>query len=319
MKLILGLLVAAVLAAGGARVFRHESNLVPAIVTPGMNIHNEFSGDFSARFYRVVHRTLAADRAPRPKLIALTFDDGPYPIFTPLLLDELHALRSPGTCYLIGRDAQQWPEITRRILADGNEIADHTYSHPDLDKETPAQVRNEVLEGRNVLWSLAHDPSVRDLMRPPHGRYTMTTLRTVTALGYKVVLWTDDSGDWRTLTPHYIENDLLRHASAPDIVLLHSGKLATIEALPTVVARFRRAGYRFVTIDELLRDASPRRSIIPSELRCSGRCLAKSSTRSRGGRHTAAGWPSAGRSSSPSSWPRLPSVCGFGRCGLPGW
>jgi peptidoglycan/xylan/chitin deacetylase (PgdA/CDA1 family) len=94
-------------------------------------------------------------------------------------------------------------------------------------------------------------------MRPPHGRYTMQTLRTVQQLGYHVVLWTDDSGDWRTLTVQTIQNDLLRHASAPDIVLLHSGKLATIEALPEVVARFRKAGYRFVTVGQLLREATP--------------------------------------------------------------
>lgn len=256
MKIVLALVATAVLAFT-FREFRHESNLVPAIVTPGMNVHDEFSGDFSARLYRVVHNTIAADRSPRPKLIALTFDDGPYPVFTPLLLDELHALHVPATFFLIGRDAEQWPEITRRIVLDGNEVADHTYSHPNLDQETAAQVRDEVLHGRDVLYALSGDPSVRDLMRPPHGRYTTSTLKTVTALGYKVVLWTDDSGDWRTLTPAYIRNDLLRHATAPDIVLLHNGKLATIEALPEVVKRFERAGYRFVTVSELLSNATP--------------------------------------------------------------
>src|ERR1700752_1483229 len=104
MKIVIAVLAAAVLAFG-VRVFRHESNLVPAIVTPGINVHDEFSGDFSARLYRVVHNTIAADRSPRPKLIALTFDDGPYPIFTPLLRYELHALHVPATFLLIGRDA----------------------------------------------------------------------------------------------------------------------------------------------------------------------------------------------------------------------
>jgi peptidoglycan-N-acetylglucosamine deacetylase len=257
LKIVIAVLAVIALGTGGWRLFRHESNLVPAIVTPEMNVHNEFSGDLSARVYRVIHRTIAADNSPRPKLIALTFDDGPYPIFTPLLLDELHALGVPATFFLIGRDAQQWPEITKRIESDGNEIGDHTYSHPNLDQETPQEVREEILRGRDVLWSLAHDPSVRFLMRPPHGRYTMTTLRTAQGLGYHVVLWTDDSGDWRTLTPAHIENDLIRHASSPDIVLLHSGKLATIEALPEVIARFQRAGYRFVTVGEMLKSATP--------------------------------------------------------------
>jgi len=256
-KTILAALLVLVIGAGAVRFFRHESNLIPAIVTPQMNVHNEFSGDFTARLYRVVHRTIAADRSPRPKLIALTFDDGPYPIFTPLLLDELRTLHVPATFFLIGRDAEQWPEITRRISLDGNEIGNHTYTHPDLDKETPAQVRDEVLHASEVLFALGRDTSVRFLMRPPHGRYTMATLRTLQGIGFDVVLWTDDSGDWRTFPPQRISNDMIRHASAPDIVLLHNGKLATIEALPTVVARFRRAGYRFVTIGEMLRLTTP--------------------------------------------------------------
>jgi peptidoglycan/xylan/chitin deacetylase (PgdA/CDA1 family) len=256
MKILLALFVVAALAFG-ARVLRHESNLVPALVTPQMDVHNEFSGDLSARVYRVLHNTVAADRTPRPKLIALTFDDGPYPIYTPLLLDELRELKIPATFFLIGRDAEQWPEITRRIVLDGNEVADHTYSHPNLDQETPDQVREEVRKGADVLYAISKDPDVRDLMRPPHGRYTMTTLRTIQQLGYRVVLWTDDSGDWRTLTPQYIQNDMLRHASAPDIVLLHSGKLATIQALPLIVARFRKAGYTFVTVSEMLSHATP--------------------------------------------------------------
>ena len=257
MQIVVAVILAALVAFGASRALKHESDITPALVTPAMDVHAEFSGDLSARMYRVVHNALASNGDPHPKLIALTFDDGPYPMFTPLLLDELRSMHVPATFFLIGRDAEQWPDITRRIESDGNEIADHTFSHPNLDQESADQVRDEVLHGRDVLWSIAHDPSIRSLMRPPHGRYTQATLRTVQGLGYQVVLWTDDSGDWRTLTPEQIERDMLRHASAPDIVLLHSGKLATIEALPDVVAHFRAAGYEFVTAGELLRRVAP--------------------------------------------------------------
>jgi peptidoglycan/xylan/chitin deacetylase (PgdA/CDA1 family) len=152
---------------------------------------------------------------------------------------------------LIGRDAEQWPELARRIEASGNEVADHTYSHPNLDEESAAQVRDEILEGRDVLWKLTHDPAVRTMMRPPHGRYTIATLKVVQSLGYTTVLWTDDGGDWRTLTPEQLEAHVASHATAPDIVLLHSGKLATIAAIPSLVERFRKAGYEFVTVGEL--------------------------------------------------------------------
>jgi peptidoglycan-N-acetylglucosamine deacetylase len=252
-KGILGIVLAAALIYGGWRTVVHKSNLPPAIVTPGANVRLEFSGDPVARLYRASRELTPEDRSQRPRLIALTFDDGPYPIFTPMLLDVLHDLKVPATFFLIGQDAEQWPEITARIEAEGNEIGDHTYTHPNLDQESTPQVRREILEGGDALWSLTHDPAARALMRPPHGRYTVRTLEIALSLGYSVVLWTDDSGDWRTVTVAQLQRHLLEHATAPEIVLLHSGKLATIEALPYVVGRFKQAGYRFVTVGTLLK------------------------------------------------------------------
>ncbi len=252
-KIIVAILVIGSLVYGGWREFERKSNLIPAIVTPETNVHMEFSSGVVPKLYRATHELPTEDRSDRPRLIALTFDDGPYPVFTPMLLDILRDLRVPATFFLIGQDAQQWPELTRRIESDGNEIADHTYSHPNLDQESTDQVRWEILEGRDVLWSLTHDDAVRSLMRPPHGRYTERTLQIAQGLGYSVVLWTDDGGDWRTLSVEQLERHLVLHATAPEIVLLHSGKLGTIEALPYVVERFRKAGYRFVTVGELLK------------------------------------------------------------------
>jgi peptidoglycan-N-acetylglucosamine deacetylase len=253
----IALLLVVVVAYGGWRLLVHGSNVPPALVTPKTNVHSEISEDVSSRLHRIAEDLPLRSREGRPRLIALTFDDGPYPIFTPLLLDTLRDLHVPATFFLIGHDAVQWPEITRRIEANGDEVADHTYTHPDLDRESDATVRWEILQGRDALWRFTHDPSVRTLMRPPHGRYTERTLKVAQSLGYSVVLWTDDSGDWRTLTPAEIQRHLLAHATAPEIVLLHSGKLATIEALPEVVARFERAGYQFLTVGQLLRQVTP--------------------------------------------------------------
>lgn len=239
-------------AAFGVRAFIRTSNEKPAVLTPAMNAGSEFSDALAPRVYRVLHAAPLAVPGSRDKLIALTFDDGPYPIFTPLLLDRLRDLHVHATFFLIGRDAQEWPGLARRIEADGNEIGDHTYSHPDLDHETPAQVREEILRGRDVLYALTHDSSVEWMMRPPHGRYTLQTLDVAQQLGYHVVLWTDDSGDWRTVTSERIVAHVEHFATQPDIVLLHSGKLATIEALPAIVAAFEADGYRFVTVAQLL-------------------------------------------------------------------
>jgi peptidoglycan/xylan/chitin deacetylase (PgdA/CDA1 family) len=255
---IVAMVAIAALAYATYRFYVHERRLQPAIVTPRMDAQQAISPSLAGHIKRLINERVSyGDRSTRPKLIALTFDDGPYPIFTPLLLEQLQRLRIHATFFLIGRDAQQWPELARRIESDGNEVADHTYTHPNLDEETPDQVRTEILEGRDILYGLVHDPSVNVYFRPPHGRYTVQTVRVAQELGYQTILWTDDAGDWRKVTPASLVEHVERYATAPEIVLLHSGKLATIQMLPEMVARFEAAGYRFVTVREMLAKVTP--------------------------------------------------------------
>ncbi|HZZ66441.1 MAG TPA: polysaccharide deacetylase family protein [Candidatus Baltobacteraceae bacterium] len=257
-RIIAVCIACALVAYGLYRVFLHAAHIEPAIITPSMDAQQEVSPSFSGRLKRLFNeRVTYADRSTRPRLIALTFDDGPYPVFTPILLSELARLRVPATFFVIGRDAEQWPQLTQRIEAGGNEVADHTYTHPNLDELSAAQTRAEILKGRDVLYGLVHDPGVREYFRPPHGRYTVATVQVAQSLGYLTVLWTDDGGDWRSVTPAALAEHLQVHATAPEIVLLHSGKMATIEMLPLVVKRFEQAGYRFVTVGQLLARVRP--------------------------------------------------------------
>ncbi len=249
-------LVCAALAAGAFRIFEHTARLQPALVTPKMDAQQALSPSLAGHLKRLLREQgIYGSRAGRPKLIALTFDDGPYPVFTPLLLDALEKLKIPATFFLIGHDAQHWPELTARIEQSGGEIANHTQTHPDLDRLTGTQVRREIVDGRTSLDALVKDPAIDLYFRPPHGRYTVGVVKTAQSLGYTTVLWNDDPGDWRTssVTPQDIVAHVRRFATAPDIVLLHSGKLATIEMLPSLAAAFRSAGYRFVTLGSLMR------------------------------------------------------------------
>jgi len=255
-RVIAVLIICAAIAYGCYRLFLHTSHLQPAVVTPQMDARKAVAPSLAEHVKRLLREQgVSGTIAGRPKLIALTFDDGPYPVFTPLLLDELNALKIPATFFLIGHDAQHWPELTRRIERSGDEVANHTQTHPDLDLLSDAQVRNEIAEGRASLEALVHDPAVDTFFRPPHGRYTAATLQVAQSLGYTTILWTDDPGDWRSsqVTPEELAQHLRRFATAPDIVLLHNGELATIEMLPEVAAAFRSAGYRFVTVGQLLK------------------------------------------------------------------
>jgi peptidoglycan/xylan/chitin deacetylase (PgdA/CDA1 family) len=251
-------------------VHRVLTPVVPAVVMRDANVETLVSPSLRARIDRVLHdRYPPVDRrGGNAKLIALTFDDGPYPVETPLLLDELADLHVPATFFLIGDDTELFPGLAKRIEASGNEIANHTLTHPaDFDALAPAQVTRELRDGAAMLDRYVHDPAIHTMMRPPHGRFTLTTLRTAQRDGYDVILWNDDPGDWRSVTPHTLVSHIERHATAPEIVLLHSGRLNTIEALPDVVPRFRAAGYRFVTVSELLRTVPVSQVLHPAKRR----------------------------------------------------
>ncbi|MBV8150271.1 MAG: polysaccharide deacetylase family protein [Candidatus Eremiobacteraeota bacterium] len=192
-------------------------------------------------------------------MLALTFDDGPYPVTTPLLLDRLRDLGVPATFFVIGEDAQRYPELTRRMAQDGNEVSNHTFTHPDLERLSAARIARELDVTRITVLPLTNERAAAQRMRPPHGRYDEAAIRAIQAAGYDVVLWNDDPGDLRRVPPQVIATHIFAYATAPEIMLLHNGILPTIDLLSEIVPRYRAAGYRFVTVGELLRDVTPAR------------------------------------------------------------
>lgn len=227
----------------------------PAIVTRTGDAHRAVSTSLDARIDRLLHDRAAANvPASEARLVALTFDDGPYPVDTPLLLDELHDLHVRATFFVVGDHVLQFPALAARMKRDGHEVANHTMTHPaHFEDLSAAAVTRELNDGAAAIERYADDPAVRTMMRPPHGRYTEQTVRAAQRAGYHVILWNDDPGDWRAVTPAKLAEHILANASSPDIILLHSGRLATVQMLPRVVERFRKAGFTFVTVSELLR------------------------------------------------------------------
>ncbi len=251
------LVVLAVAAYSARRLWIKSDDLLrPAVVLRGADAAALLEPGLGARLAALTGGARAS-HGTRPRLVALTFDDGPYPIVTPLLLQALGDLRVPATFFLIGRDAEQFPDLARAIAAAGHEIADHTLTHPDLDRLDDAAVTQELRDGAAALERIAAQASERTSFRPPHGRYTVATIRTAQADGFDTILWSDDPGDWRAVSAAALRDHVLAHAVAPEIVLLHSGRVATVDALPAIVAAYRAAGFRFVTVGELLRTVPP--------------------------------------------------------------
>lgn len=186
------------------------------------------------------------------KEIALTFDDGPYPFYTPLLLYELERSHAPGTFFLVGRSAQEFPDLVRRIVSDGDEIGNHTFNHYKLTKLSTAEVASQISDGGAFLEPFTGHP-VR-LFRPPYGRYDHRVVALAHAMGYETVFWSDSPEDTKNISPSLVVSRVLAQAMPGGIVLLHNGQYKTIEALPVIIDRLRARGYRFVTVSQLLED-----------------------------------------------------------------
>ncbi|MDQ2909125.1 MAG: polysaccharide deacetylase family protein [Candidatus Eremiobacteraeota bacterium] len=264
-----GVVVAALALLSFALAHLLAAPAMPPVVARTANARRLLAPSFATHLGRLFRERLETGPRQRPRLVALTFDDGPYPVDTPLLLDELERLRVPATFFLIGADTELFPALAERMEAAGDEIANHTQTHPaHFEALAPAAVKRELDEGAATLRRYVTDPAISTMMRPPHGRFSLRTIEAAQRDGYHVILWSDDPGDWRArATPAAIEAHVARYARAPEIMLLHSGKLNTIEALPTVVARFRASGFRFVTVGELLRDVPLSQILHPEHLR----------------------------------------------------
>jgi peptidoglycan/xylan/chitin deacetylase (PgdA/CDA1 family) len=239
----------------GVRRWIHHAQLelVPVLVIPGEDAHAVVDPSPSAIASRMMLDVRELVSPPsRPRLAVLTFDDGPYPVETPALADELAQLQVPADFFLIGRDTQRQPAIAKRLATLGNETGNHSLTHPEMSKLSYADQRSEIDGGATAVRTATGQ--VVTYFRPPHGNYDEDTIKAVLDSGETVALWDDDPGDWRTLSADEITKIAVEQARAPVVILLHDGKDATIEALPSIVAAFRRAGYRFVTLSELQKD-----------------------------------------------------------------
>ena len=186
------------------------------------------------------------------KDIALTFDDGPYPFYTPLLLHVLDRSRVPATFFIVGRSAQEFPELVTRIVESGDEIGNHTYTHYTLTGLDDADIAAQIQTDGAFLERFTGKPLT--LFRPPHGRVNRHVVDIASELGYHTILWSAAANDVKDVPPDVIVSRIMNEASPGGIILLHSGQYRTIEALPLIIDGLRSEGYTFVTMSKLLDD-----------------------------------------------------------------
>ncbi|WP_327432767.1 polysaccharide deacetylase family protein [Streptomyces sp. NBC_01236] len=187
------------------------------------------------------------------KCIALTFDAGPSE-HSARLLDILKEKQVPATFFLLGkRHIEKYPELVKRMAAEGHEVASHTWDHKILTRITPEQIREELKKPNDAIEKLTgHKPT---LMRPPQGRTNDTVHKISRELGLAEVLWSVTAKDYQTSDPELIQKRVLEQSSRDGIILLHDLYPGTVPAVPGIIDALKKRGYVFVTVPQLLAPA----------------------------------------------------------------
>jgi peptidoglycan/xylan/chitin deacetylase (PgdA/CDA1 family) len=204
----------------------------------------------SAAFSAAAGVTQSRGPSDQP-IVAMTFDDGPHPQNTPRLLDMLRARNIKATFYVIGRSVDNYPQIVRRIVAEGHEIGNHTYTHRNLTKLGDSEVRNELVRTRDAI-AKASGVQPRT-MRPPYGALLQRQRGLIHEdFGYPTVLWSVDPRDWQRPGPSVVTSRILTNSHNGAIILAHDLHSPTVDAMPSTLDGLLRKGFRFVTVSQMI-------------------------------------------------------------------
>jgi len=186
------------------------------------------------------------------KVVALTFDDGPDPVNTPKIIKVLRNNNIQGTFFCIGKQIEACKSIIKQAYADGDVIANHSWSHKDFTTINAAEINNEVTLTENEINKVIGKRSA--LIRPPYGDINDAVQNTLTALNYKSIIWSIDTLDWEQREVDNIVKNVVNNVRPGDIILMHCNedKKVTTEALPQIISKLKEMGYSFVTVDKLL-------------------------------------------------------------------
>ncbi|MDQ0255777.1 peptidoglycan/xylan/chitin deacetylase (PgdA/CDA1 family) [Evansella vedderi] len=188
--------------------------------------------------------------------VALTFDDGPDPRFTPQVLDVLAEYNVPATFFIMGARAEKHPNIVSRAVEEGHVVGNHTYWHPNLMEQDLATLEREITQTEDTLAEIVGYRT--SLFRAPYGFLDDERVERIGELGYTVVGWSVDSLDWREYPPEETAYNVLSNTQPGSIILMHDGaewdgdRTGTIESLHQIIPTLQAQGIEFVTVPELL-------------------------------------------------------------------
>ncbi len=194
----------------------------------------------------------APEKPVEKKLVALTFDDGPHPKYTEQILSTLEEYGIKATFFVVGSNAERFPELVKKEIELGHEIGNHTYSHPNMKSITYDELQSELSKNEELLFSLTGTRTT--LFRPPCGEISESVSSIAEDGGYRLVLWNIDTRDWEHTSKSSIVTKITKNIKPGSIILMHDfigGESHTPEALGEIIETLLADGYEFVTVSQL--------------------------------------------------------------------
>ena len=195
---------------------------------------------------RLMEQELMEQSQAHPE-VALTFDDGPSPKYTPLLLDGLKERNVRATFFLLGQNVKENQELVQRMQAEGHLLGNHTYNHVQLNKIPETTARQEILKTNNEIYEATG--KYPEYMRPPYGAWKKNMELCVEMLP---VFWDIDTLDWKSQNVDAILKAAGEEPEDGSIILMQDEYQTSVEAALLLIDRLKEKGYEFVTVDELI-------------------------------------------------------------------
>ena len=183
------------------------------------------------------------------KKVALTFDDGPDPEYTPKLLDGLNERNVKATFFLLGKQIEQYPDIVKRMYEEGHTIGCHSFEHVNFSEISEEEACEQVYKTCAMIADITGQPV--DFVRPPYGEWLPCLDKDFCMVP---VLWDVDPLDWSVHNADIVTERILKAVEENSIILLHDASESSVQAAFSVVDELTEEGYEFVTVDEILFD-----------------------------------------------------------------
>lgn len=179
--------------------------------------------------------------------LALTFDDGPNPYTTPSVLRILEREHVHASFFVVGSRVHGNEALLRRMWTDGDEIGDHSWTHPDMTTLKPAQIRQQIALTQNAIK--AAGVPAPTLFRPPYGAIDQKVIANVPLT---FMFWNEDPEDWAASSPKQVEKSVIASAKPGGVVDMHDIYEVTADSLDPIIKKLKTEHYQFVTVSQLL-------------------------------------------------------------------